>query len=113
MGADIAGQLLVEVTQKCPGNNFKERFSKLWKDIQKLHVEFQTPYEFQTLSPEGLNKGKRSRGPPTLKGLAAQVRYMVPQLPVLTNKYLDMNLAHDLACRRLARFLAQAYEAIV
>ena len=75
-------------------------------------MEFQTPYKFQTLNPEGLNKGKRSRGPPTLKGLAAQVRYMVPLLPVLTNKYLDMNLAHDLACQRLARFLAQAYEAM-
>ena len=52
VGADIAGQLLVEVTQKCPGNNFKERLSNLWKDIQKLYVEFQTPYKFQTLNPE-------------------------------------------------------------
>lgn len=112
VGADIAGNLLVEVAQKCPGNNFKERLSHLWKDIQKLYVEFQTPYKFQTLNPEGLNKGKKSKGPPTLKGLAAQVRYMVPLLPVLTNKYLDMSVAHNLACHRLARFLAQAYEAM-
>ena len=103
VGADIAGNLLVEVAQKCLGNNFKERLSHLWKDIQKLYVEFHTPYKFQTFNSEG---------PPTLKGLAAQVRYMVPLLPVLTNKYLDMSVAHNLACHRLARFLAQAYEAM-
>ena len=112
VGADIAGQLLVEVAQKCPGNNFKERLSHLWKDIQKMHVEFQTPYKFQTLNPEGRNKGNKGKGPLTLKGLAAQVRYMAPLLPVLTNKYLDMSVAHNLACHRLARLLAQAYEAM-
>ena len=68
VGADIAGQLLVEVAQKCPGNNFKERLSHLWKDIQKMHVEFQTPYKFQTLNPEGRNKGNKGKGPLTLKG---------------------------------------------
>ena len=25
VGADIAGQILVEVAQKCPGNNFKQK----------------------------------------------------------------------------------------
>ena len=37
---------------------------------------------------------------------------MVPLLPVLTNKYLDLNFADDLACHRLGKFLAQAYEAM-
>ena len=68
VGADIAGNLLVEVAQKCPGNNFKERLSHLWKDIQKLYVEFQTPYKFQTLNPEGLNKGKKAKAHPHSRG---------------------------------------------
>ena len=68
VGADIAGQLLVEVAQKCPGNNFKERLSHLWKDIQMLYVEFQTPYKFQTLNPEGLNKGEKKQRPTYTQG---------------------------------------------
>ena len=69
-------------------------------------------YKLANLTPEFLNKGEKSRGPPTLKGRAAQIRHFVPLLPVLAEKHLDSRVPRQLACQKFARYLAQTYEAM-
>lgn len=106
IGADISGMLLCEIANKMEGSSFKARVSNLWAEIKDLYREMRVEYRMSAFSPEVFNKGKRPQGPPTLKAPAAQVRQRIPLLPILANKHLD---GHELACQRLASFLAKAY----
>eukprot|EP00438_Fugacium_kawagutii_P036728 Skav212623 [mRNA] locus=scaffold173:129862:131358:- [translate_table: standard] len=112
VGADICGMLLVEIANACEGRTFKLRVANLWQEIRQLYTELKVEYKLANLTPEILNKGKKPTGPPTLKGPAAQVRHFVPLLPILANRHLDPNILHQLACQKLARFLAQTYAAM-
>ena len=112
IGSDIAGQLLVEVAQKLEGRSFKDRVSCLWAEIKTLYKEMKVEYRMNSFCPEVLNKGKKPSGPPTLKAPAAQVRHMVPLLPILANKHLNSMVPHQLACQRLAKFVAMVYDAM-
>ena len=105
IGADIAGGLLLEMGQRCPGRSLRERVASLWQDLQKVYKDNQTEYRIDTLTPQKLNKGNV----PTLKALAAQVRLLMPLLPVLAEKHFDFRIPRQLACQKLARFMAKAY----
>jgi hypothetical protein len=109
IGADIAGQLLVELADCYPGRSFKARVAELWKDIQVLYKDQDVEYKLQNLCPEMLNKGKKTHGPATLKSSAACVRHLIPILPILTAKHFCMGSMHQVACDNLAKFLAKAY----
>ena len=105
IGADIAGGLLLEMAQRCPGRSLRERVASLWKDLQKVYKDNRTEYRIDTLTPQKLNKGNV----PTLKALAAQVRLLMPLLPLLAEQHFDFRIPHQLACQKLARFMAKAY----
>ena len=111
IGADIAAQLLIELSACYPGRSFKLRVAGLWQDIQSLYSEHATEYKLRTLTPEVLNKGKGkpANTVPTLKGPAAVIRHLIPLLPILTAKHFGGGTEHQVACDKLARFLAQTY----
>ena len=104
VGADIAGMILVEIANKLPERNFRDRVSTLWNEIKDLYKTMRVEYTMSSFSPEILNKGKKPTGPPTLKAPAAQVRHMIPLLPVLAQRHFNPNVPHELACQRLAGF---------
>ena len=106
IGADIAGGLLLEMAQNCPGRSLKERVASLWQDLQKVYKDNKTEYRIDTLTPQKLNKGGNV---PTLKALAAQVRLLMHLLPILAEKHFDFRIPHQLACQKLARFIGKAY----
>ena len=112
IGADICGMLLTEIAYNLEGRSFKTKISNLWTEVKQLYAELKVDYRLANLTPEILNKGKKSRGPPTLKGPAAQIRHFVPLLPILAEKHLDPSVPHQLACQKLARYLAQTYDAM-
>ena len=111
IGADIAGQLLIDLSACYPGRSLKLRVAELWKDIQILYSEHKVEYKLRALTPEILNKGngKPANSIPTLKGPAAVIRHLIPLLPILTAKHFTAGTEHQIACDKLARFLAQAY----
>ena len=109
VGADIAGMILVEIANKLPERNFRDRVSTLWNEIKDLYKTMRVEYTMSSFSPEILNKGKKPTGPPTLKAPAAQVRHMIPLLPVLAQRHFNPNVPHELACQRLAGFVATVY----
>lgn len=112
IGADIAGQLLVELAKRYPGRALKEKVASLWQDIQLLYSEHHVEYKLHTLTPEVLNKGKSKKKTSqvaTLKGPAAAVRHLVPLLPILTAKHFAEGTELQKAYHKLARFLAEAY----
>ena len=111
IGADIAAQLLIELSACYPGRSFKLRVAGLWQDIQSLYSEHATEYKLRSLTPEVLNKGKGkpANTVPTLKGPAAVIRHLIPLLPILTAKHFGGGTEHQVACDKLARFLAQTY----
>ena len=110
VGADIAGMLLVEIANKLPERNFRDRVSTLWNEIKDLYKTMRVEYTLNSFSPEILNKGKKPTGPPTLKAPAAQVRHMIPLLPALAQRHFNPNVPHELACQRLASFVATVYD---
>ena len=112
IGSDIAGQLLVELAQKQSGGSFEKRVGQLWEEVQSLYKEYHTEYRLVNLTPEILNRGKKSKGKATLKGPAAHVRHLIPLLPILTAKYFSMGSTHEIACHHLAKFLARSYGAM-
>ena len=111
IGADIAGQLLIDLSACYPGRSLKLRVAELWKEIQILYSEHKIEYKLRALTPEILNKGKGkpANSIPTLKGPAAVIRHLIPLLPILTAKHFTAGTEHQIACDKLARFLAQAY----
>ena len=111
IGADIAGQLLIDLSACYPGRSLELRVAELWKDIQILYSEHPTEYKLRALTPEILNKGKGkpANSIPTLKGPAAEIRHLIPLLPILTAKHFSAGTEHQIACDKLARFLAQTY----
>lgn len=48
IGADIAGGLLLEMAQNCPGRSLKERVASLWQDLQKVYKDNKTEYNRHT-----------------------------------------------------------------
>ena len=112
ISADIAGQLLLELSAKYEGRSLKDRVSGLWLDVQELYKEHMVTDRLQKLTPEVLNKGKKSTGPPTLKCPAATVRHLVPLLPILTGKHFAIGSDHEVACHKLAKFLAKVYNKV-
>lgn len=76
IGADIAGQLLIDLSACYPGRSLKLRVAELWKEIQILYSEHKIEYKLRALTPEILNKGKGkpANSIPTLKGPAAVIR---------------------------------------
>jgi len=111
-GADMVGQILVELAECYPGRSFKLRIDALWEDIQMLYKEYDIEYKLTNLCPEILNKGKGSTGPPTLKCQAAVMRHLVQILPLLTAKHFSGGSKHQQACHKLARFLTESYTAM-
>ena len=111
IAADIAAQLLIEVSAFYPGRSFRARVAELWQEIQILYKEHGVENQLRALTPEILNKGKNKPAgtTPTLKGHAAVIRHLVPLLPILTAKHLSGGSQYQVACDKLARFLAQAY----
>lgn len=109
IGADIAGQILLELAKAKPERTLKLQVATLWEEIRHLYKEYDVPYTLATLSPGALNVGKKTAKVPTLKGLAAQVRHLIPLLPILTSKYFDGSGDHKSAVHKLAKFLAQTY----
>ena len=97
---------LLEMGQNCPARSLKERVASLWQDLQKVYKDNKTEYRIDTLTPQKLNKGGNV---PTLKALAAQVRLLMPLLPILAEKHFDFRIPHQLACQKLARFIGKAY----
>ncbi|CAE6911750.1 unnamed protein product [Symbiodinium sp. CCMP2592] len=112
ISADIAGQLLLELAAKYEGRSLKDRVSSLWLDVQELYKEHMVTDRLHKLTPEVLNKGKKSTGPPTLKCPAATVRHMMPLLPILTGKHFAVGSDHEVACHKLAKFLARVYNKV-
>ena len=110
-GEDICGMLLTEIACNLEGGSFNTKVSILWTEVKQLYAELKVGCKL-ALTPEILSKGKESRGPPTLKGPSAQIRDFVPLLLVLAEKHLDSRVPHQLACQKLARYLAQTYEAM-
>ena len=53
IGADIAGQILVELAPCYEARSFREQTALLWQDIQK---PYNVEYRPQTLSPNALSK---------------------------------------------------------
>ena len=111
-GADMVGQILVELAEAYPCRSFKLRIDALWEDIQILYKEYNIEYKLTNLCPEVLNKGKGSTGPPTLKCQAAVMRHLVQILPLLTAKHFSGGSKHQQACHKLARFLTESYTAM-
>jgi len=111
-GADICGMLLTEIACNLEGGSFNTKVSILWTEVKQLYAELKVGCKLAHLTPEILSKGKESRGPPTLKGPSAQIRHFAPLLLVLAEKHLDSRVPHQLACQKLARYLAQTYEAM-
>ena len=109
-GADIAGGLLYEMSHHSHGRSLKERVASIWQEIQQLYNELGADYKLDTLTPEKLNRGKKSKSTPTLKALASQVRHFMPLLPLLAGKFFDERDPHQLACQKLARFVSQVYD---
>ena len=110
IGADIAGQLLVDLSACFAGRSFKARVSGLWQEIQELYKEHSVEYKLRTLTPTVLNQGKgKTEAHPTLKGPAAVVRHLIPLLPILTAKYFSGGSDQQVASDKLARFLAKVY----
>ena len=99
----------MEIANKLPERNFRDRVSTLWNEIKDLYKTMRVEYTMSSFSPEILNKGKKPTGPPTLKAPAAQVRHMIPLLPVLAQRHFNPNVPHELACQRLAGFVATVY----
>ena len=111
IGADIASQILVELAEQHPARAFKDRVACLWEEIKQLYKEFDVEYRLASLTPGVLNKDqKKTNKTATLKGLAAQIRHLVPLLPILTAKYFSGGNEHQQAVNKLARFLADAYQ---
>ena len=111
IGADIAGQILVELAEQQPGRAFKDRVACLWEEIKQLYMEFDVEYRLASLTPGVLNKDqKKTNKTATLKGLAAQIRHLIPLLPILTAKHFYGGNDHQQAVNKLARFLADAYQ---
>ncbi len=85
--------LLVEIANKLPGRNFRGRVSTMWNEIKELCKTMRVEYTMSSFSPEILNKGKKPTGPPTLKA----------------PRHFNHNVPHELACQRLAGFVATVY----
>ena len=86
--------------------------AELWKEIQILYSEHKIEYKLRALTPEILNKGKGkpANSIPTLKGPAAVIRHLIPlSHSILTAKHFTAGTEHQIACDKLARFLAQTY----
>ena len=112
IGADIAGQLLVDLSKQQLGANFSEQVANLWQETQALYKEYQIEYCLVNLTPEILNKSKKNMNKKaTLKGPAAHIRYLVLLLPILTAKYFSMGSRYEQACHKLAVCLARSYGA--
>ena len=71
------------MAQRRHGRSLKERVASLWEDLQKVYKHNKTEYRIDTLTPEKLNKGNV----PALKALAAQVKLLMPLLPILAEKH--------------------------
>ena len=99
----------MEIANKLPERNFRDRVSTLWNEIKGLYKTMRVEYTMSSFSPEILNKGKKPTGPPTLEAPAAQVRHMIPLLPVLAQRHFNPNVPHELACQGLAGFVATVY----
>ena len=56
VGADIAGQILVELADELPARAFKERVALLWAEIRQLYKEHDVEYKLANLTPAVLNK---------------------------------------------------------
>ena len=110
IGADIAGQILVELADQLPARAFKGRVALLWEEIKGLYKELDVEYRLANLTPGVLNKEKKTNKTATLKGLAAQIRHFIPLLPILTAKYFSDGNDHQQAVNKLARFMADAYQ---
>ena len=97
IGADIAGQILVELAPCYEARSFREQTALLWQDIQK---PYNVEYRPQTLSPNALSKENQKKGAvATLKGPAAVIRHLIPLLQILRGKFF----ARAQACKILSQ----------
>ena len=60
IGADIAGQILVELADQQPARAFKGRVALLWEEIKGLYKEFDVEYRLARLTPGVLNKDQKN-----------------------------------------------------
>ena len=87
IGADIAGQILVELADQLPARAFKGRVALLWEEIKGLYKELDVEYRPGQLDPWCPEQGEKKQTKLRLsKGLAAQIRHFIPLLPILTAK---------------------------
>ena len=63
IGANICGMLLTKIASNLEGRSFKTKVSNLWTEVKQLYAELKVDYKLANLTPEILNKGKKSRGP--------------------------------------------------
>eukprot|EP00438_Fugacium_kawagutii_P001267 Skav224315 [mRNA] locus=scaffold227:462147:463004:- [translate_table: standard] len=114
IGADIAGQILVELARKMPERSFAKQVTSLWLEIQDLYKGYKVESKLASLSPGVLNKDQKKKNDKvaTLKGPAAPVRHLVLLLQILTAKYFAGGNEHQEAVHRLAKFLARTYMAM-
>ena len=61
IGADIAGQILVELADQQPARAFKGRVALLWEEIKGLYKEFDVEYRLASLTPGVLNKDQKKQ----------------------------------------------------
>ena len=62
IGADMAGQILVELAPCYEARSFREQTAMPWQDIQKLYKEYNVEYRLQTLSPMCSTKKIKRKG---------------------------------------------------
>ena len=111
IGADIAGQILVELAPCYEARSFREQTTLLWQDFQKLYKEYNVEYRLQTLSPNVLNKENKKKGAvATLKGPGAMIRHLIPLLQILKGKFFAHGTEHQQCAHKLAKFLTRAYK---
>ena len=60
IGADIAGQIHVELADQQPARAFKGRVALLWEEIKGLYKEFDVEYRLASLTPGVLNKDQKN-----------------------------------------------------
>ena len=109
IGADIAGQILVELAPCYEARSFRGQTALLWQDIQKLYKDHKVEYRLQTLSPNVLNEENKKKGAVASLKPAAVIRHLIPILQILAGFFLRIGTQQQRRVRKLAKFLARAY----
>ena len=65
IGADIAGQILVELADVLPARAIKDRVAVLWAEIRELYKEYDVDYKLANLTPPFLNKDSKKTAKPS------------------------------------------------